>query len=280
MSLGNGMTQCGCGNYLDSCPDCNDSSNFSYVPTQSQLKEIKERRKLQKELETKQKEEFEKVYKPFLALLKDMYPDAEEEELRKFFRRIPSIKVSKDNLILERVTVFLSVHKENIKEKLDLTETCYLVSFFFRGIRFTSPWDMKIPGHMDYDCRWVSNQNFKNIFNFLLEVNKPTFKGKHLFSSNNWRRQSMDYLNPLITMLDVLNSCRGYDYRKIFFPCLKQASEVFAETEGDERKGSLWKAVLTSGDYGKRYVLTRNPLNFSFNFFRPIYKEVFKREVF
>ena len=129
---------------------------------------------------------------------------------------------------------------------------------------------------MDNDIIYVLIQNLENIFDFLLEINKSTFKGKPLFSSNNWRRQSMDYLNPLITMLHVLNSQKGYDYRRLLFkPCLDQACKVLAETEGDERKESLWKAVLTSGYYGKRYVLTRNPLNFSLMFFRPVYKTVF-----
>jgi hypothetical protein len=275
MSFSNGMTGCSCGKgYLDSCPDCNESSPCSYVPTEYEMTQIKKRRKLQEELERKQKEEFEKVYNPFLNLLKQMYPGSEEKELRKFFRRVPKM-ANKDNLILENVIVFLDVHKDNIKKKLDLTETSYLVSFFFRGVRYTSPYDMKIPGHMDNDCKWVSLENLRNIFNFLLEVNICTFKGKTLFSPNNWRRQSMDYLNPLITMLHVLKSCRGYDYRKIFRPCLIQACEVFSKTEGDQTKNKIWMAVLTSGDYGTRYVWTKNPLNFSLRFFSPICKKVF-----
>ena len=194
---------CACGNDSESC-HCYQSSTCSYIPTEYERKQIEMRMKHQEELEKKQKEEFERVYQLFLALLMDMYRDSKEEELRQFFSRVASMKVNKDNHILKNVTVFLGEHKDNIKEKLDLTETSYLVSFFFPGIRSISAIDMKIPGHMYDDIRYVTIQNLKNIFDFLLDINKSTFKGKHLFSSNNWRRQSMDYLTPLITMLHVL----------------------------------------------------------------------------
>ena len=185
MSFSNGMTGCSCGQgFLDSCPDCNESSPCSYQPSEYEQQQRKIARKLQEEKEKHEQEEFERLYKPFLALLMAIYPDTNEEELRKFFRIIVSMKVNKDNHILENVTVFLNVHKDNIKKKLNLTETCYLVAFFFPDVK-SNPTDMRHVGQFSGGIL-ISPENCQNICNFLVELNVSTFRGKRTaFSPNN-----------------------------------------------------------------------------------------------
>lgn len=260
----------GCGYIYSECK-CPKYKGGLIPPTNEQLELWKKLREEREKKEKENKKLFEQRFKHLQKLLVLMYPNGRKEDLEEFFEKVGNIKYP--NLgILQEVINFLEEHKSSM-EKLTLVQTCYLVLLFSREFKYMEIKDTKVPGHVvsEYpigheQCkyRWMTRQDFSNLFDFLVEVNSKTFEKKKISAPSNWRLSSMKYLYLLQRLLDFFERNR----LKLFESKLIEASEAFSLLENRGNTSDIWKAVIVSNSnywnyYGTRYVYTTKSRNYT-----------------
>ena len=169
--------------------------------------------------------------------------------------------------------------------KLTLVQTCYLTLLFSDEFKYMNNKDTKVPGHVvsqyehghpECKYRYMTNNDWSCLFNFLVKVNSETFEEKKIYAPSNWRLSSMKYLDLLQRLLLFFHENR----RMLFKSKLIECSESFSLLEKRENTSDIWKAVIVSkyyyrNYYGNRFVFTTKFRNCTkWYFFSLPYKSV------